>query len=171
MKIKKLKKGFSLVEVLLGLSVLAVTGVGLAQVSTMNMRASYKNLYDTLVTFYAKSVFEQITSMPLSSLAGYINATSIPVYGATPNPYVPVMLPLFATQSLATTPFSILVDKERNVSFPVSFLVSLSMDPDTAYGVTYYVLRVSLTYEYMNTFSRQRVVGSTFFATIPVPMA
>lgn len=158
----------------MGISMLSITGVSLVFSAGNSARYAYKNFYDTLINYYAASIFNQIISMPPAVLATYVsgvnplNAAGIPVYGAQPDPYVKTLLPLYATQNLGTTPFSIVVDDERGVRFPVSFLVSLEKVTPTISGVTVPLLRVSFTYEYMNTIKNKRSVGGTFCATLPL---
>ena len=166
--LKKGRRAFSLLEVFVGISMLSITGVSLVFSAGNSARYAYKNFYDTLVNYYAASIFNQIISMPPAVLATYVNAANIPVYGAQPNSSVKTSLPLYATQNLGTTPFSIVVDDERGVRFPVSFLVSLEKITPTISGVDVPLLRVSFTYEYMNTIKSKRTVGGTFCATLPL---
>lgn len=165
--LKKGKRGFSLLEVFIGISLLAITGVSLGHSSATSARYAYKNFYDTLINYYAGSIFNQIISMPPAVLATYVDTTAIPVYGAGSDPYVTTDLPLYERQDLGDTDFSILVDKERDIRFPVSFLVSLERTVETISGESVPLIRVSLTFEYMNTLKRKRTVGGTFFATLP----
>lgn len=68
MKIRRINRGFTLLEVMVALAIIATTLVTLLGTHAMSLNLAYKHKEQTLVGMFARQKMEEVLSMPYDSV-------------------------------------------------------------------------------------------------------